>query len=76
MKPVCCIELVSVGRTFVLDHYQKRWQSSLQYTVCDSIQARVNPDGSIDIRAEFESNGGINMTITHMPAVIIWTELE
>ncbi len=66
------IECVSVDRTLVMTGYQKYWQSSLQQTVCSALQAKRNVDGSVDIKADFESNGGISLTIVNVPCVIVW----
>jgi hypothetical protein len=72
MKSCCCIELPTLRRTFALVGYSEIWRSSLQQTICDTLKARINSDGSVDIEAHFKSNGGIKISFSHMPIAIVW----
>lgn len=72
MRPALIIEMCSINRTLILEGYAKHWQSSVQQTVCSALECKVNQDGSIDINAEFESNGGVEIACINMPLVIVW----
>lgn len=72
MQDALIVEIPFLSRTLICEGVSGLWQSTTQQTICSALSAKANPDGSVDISATFESNGGISITVTQMPAFIVW----